>query len=65
MRRYLDGYLPMEADLTLYWPAGLLRVAGVDPQPQPRVRLQVAADGAFLRLTFAGRLAARWERVRP
>ncbi|WP_334135281.1 hypothetical protein [Tepidimonas sp.] len=65
MRRYLDGYLPMEADLTLHWPAGLLRVAGIEPQPQPGVRLQAAADGASLRLTFAGRLAARWELVRP
>ncbi len=65
MRRYLDGYLPMEADLALHWPAGLLRVAAVEPQPQPGVRLHVQADGASLRLTFAGRLAARWELVRP
>ncbi|TSE36190.1 hypothetical protein [Tepidimonas charontis] len=65
MRRYLDGYLPMQADLTLHWPAGLLRVAAVEPQPQPGVQLRVQDDGASLHLIFAGRLAARWELERP
>ena len=61
MRRYLDGYLPMEADLAVTWPDGLLSVAGVDPAPQPGVRLTAASDGARLQVTFAGRLSARWE----
>ncbi|MCX7663802.1 MAG: hypothetical protein N2Z61_08675 [Tepidimonas fonticaldi] len=61
MRRYLDGFLPMEADLAVTWPDGLLSVAGVEPAPQPGVRLTAGSDGARLRVTFAGRLSARWE----
>lgn len=61
MRRYLDGFLPMEADLTVSWPAGLLSVVAVEPAPQPGVRLTAGADGARLHVIFAGRLAARWE----
>ena len=61
MRRYLDGYLPMEADLQVRWPTGLLQVAAVEPVPQPGVRLSTQSDGARLHVTFAGRLAARWE----
>lgn len=61
MRRYLDGFLPMDAELTLSWPAGLLSVAAVDPMPQTGVRLSTMRDGARLHVTFAGRLAARWE----
>lgn len=61
MRRYLDGYLPMEAQLRVSWPPGLLGVTAVEPAPQPGVRLQTAADGAHLNVIFAGRLSARWE----
>lgn len=61
MRRYLDGFLPMEADLAVTWPDGLLSVAAVDPAPQPGVRLTAGTDGARLQVTFAGRLSARWE----
>lgn len=65
MRRYLDGYLPMEAELKVAWPPGLLQVAGTNPAPQPGVRLATAADGATLHVTFAGRLSATWELQRP
>ena len=61
MRRYLDGFLPMEADLAVTWPDGLLSVAAVDPAPHPGVRLTAGPDGARLQVTFAGRLSARWE----
>ncbi len=64
MRRYLDGYLPMEATLQVSWPSGLLQVAGTDPVVQPGVRLQQASDGATLQVVFAGRLAAKWRLVR-
>jgi hypothetical protein len=60
MRRYLDGYLPMEATLHVRWPSGMLRVDGTDPQVQPGVQLQQSADGATLQVVFAGRLAAKW-----
>ena len=64
MRRYLDGYLPMEATLQVRWPSGLLQVASTEPAEQPGVRLQQASDGATLQVVFAGRLAAKWRLVR-
>lgn len=64
MRRYLDGYLPMEATLQVRWPSGLLQVAATEPAVQPGVRLQQASDGATLQVVFAGRLSAKWRLVR-
>ena len=61
MRRYLDGYLPMDARLSLHWPAGLLAVEQTSPPPQPGVRLSQDGSGATLDLTFAGRMTAVWE----
>jgi hypothetical protein len=61
MRRYLDGYLPMDAKLSLKWPSGLLAVEQTQPAPQPGVRLTEAADGATLDITFAGRMSATWD----
>lgn len=65
MRRYLDGYLPMDAQLQLRWPAGLLQVQSTQPAPQPGVRLSQHPEGAQLDLTFAGRMRATWELGRP
>lgn len=60
MRRYLDGYLPMEARLRVTWPVGLLALEQTQPAPQPGVRLTEAPDGATLDITFAGRMTATW-----
>jgi hypothetical protein len=60
MRRYLDGYLPMDAKLSLKWPPGLLAVEHTQPAPQPGVRLTESDDGATLDVTFAGRMSATW-----
>lgn len=67
MRRYLDGYLPMDARLSLHWPAGLLAVEQTFPAPQPGVRLSQDGNGATLDITFAGRMTALWElrQLRP
>lgn len=65
MRRYLDGFLPMEAELKVVWPPGLLQVAATDPPPQPGVKLSAGTGGAVLHVTFAGRLTATWELQRP
>lgn len=65
MRRYLDGYLPMDAKLSLKWPTGLLAVEQTQPAPQPGVRLTEADDGATLDITFAGRMSATWELKAP
>jgi hypothetical protein len=55
MRRYLDGYLPMSADLNVYWTEGLLRIQETDPQPQPGVVIKESSRGAQMQLIFAGR----------
>lgn len=60
MRRYLDGYLPMDAKLSVEWPEGLMAVEHTNPVPQPGVRLEQHAQGATLDMTFAGRMTATW-----
>ena len=55
MRRYLDGYLPMTADLHLYWNKGLLEIKETDPSPQPGVVVKQTDSGAQMNLVFAGR----------
>jgi hypothetical protein len=65
MRRYLDGYLPMQAKLHVQWPGGLLRVADQDPANQAGAQLQTRPDGATWQLTFAGRLSTHLLLQRP
>lgn len=65
MRRYLDGYLPMEARLAFEWPEGLLRVQQTQPPAQPGVQLTTGPAGAALNLVFAGRMTATVDLVRP
>lgn len=65
MRRYLDGYLPMQADLRLFWPSGLLRVKDTAPHPQSGVIVESHPDGALMRLVFAGRFSGHFTLDRP
>jgi predicted RNA-binding protein with TRAM domain len=67
MRRYLDGYLPMQARLAFRWPDGLLQVKATQPGEQPGVRIAATGAGANLDLVFAGRMRATvdLERSRP
>ena len=58
MRRYLDGYLPMQAKLTFEWPETLVSLYQTLPEPQPGVKLSQHAAGAELTMVFAGRLLA-------
>lgn len=58
MRRYLDGYLPMQAQLSFDWPPGLLAVAATEPTAQPGVALTQSDSGARMDITFAGRMRA-------
>jgi hypothetical protein len=58
MRRYLDGYLPMQARLSFRWPDGLLQLKTTRPGEQPGVRIDASAAGADLDLVFAGRMRA-------
>ena len=63
MRRYLDGYLPMQATLSIQWPDGLLSLRDTSPGPQPGVQVARTAAGARLDLVFAGRMTAALELV--
>lgn len=65
MRRYLDGYLPMQAQLQVHWPTGLLRVVNQEPSNQAGAQLQTRPDGATWQLTFAGRLSTHMTLMRP
>lgn len=65
MRRYLDGYLPMQARLVFQWPDGLLRVAATEPPSQPGVQVDARRDGLSMDIVFAGRMSATVELERP
>ncbi len=64
MRRYLDGYLPMQANLRFEWPRNSLRLKSTNPAPQEGVRLLSAEGNAELDMVFAGRLLANIDLVR-
>lgn len=64
MRRYLDGYLPMQARLAFQWPDGLLRLHSTAPLEQPGVTVHSHSGGAQLDLVFAGRMTATLDLVR-
>lgn len=65
MRRYLDGYLPMQAQLQVKWPEGLLQVTAQEPANQAGADLQARSDGATWQLIFAGRLNTHLVLQRP
>lgn len=60
MRRYIDGFLPMQAKLKVVWPTGLLQLAEVTPKAQAGVVVRSAADQAAMDATFAGTLRVQW-----
>jgi hypothetical protein len=65
MRRYLDGYLPMQAKLNVHWTDGLLSLSDVQPSAQPGVKLNTSGQGASLDLIFAGRFTGSFLLKRP
>lgn len=65
MRRYLDGFLPMQARLNFQWPQGLLAVASTQPAAQPGVQVDAQSTGLRLDMVFAGRMTATVELTRP
>jgi len=58
MRRYFDGYLPMQARLSFEWPGHRVSLKQTNPEPQPGVKLMQDSDRAQLDIIFAGRLLA-------
>jgi hypothetical protein len=65
MRRYLDGYLPMQAKLNFEWPSGLLMLNATEPAAQPGVNVSQSESGAQMDITFAGRMRATLDLRRP
>lgn len=65
MRRYLDGYLPMQAQLQVQWPADMLSLVSQEPVNQAGAQLQVRPDGATWDIIFAGRLTTLMVLQRP
>jgi hypothetical protein len=64
MRRYFDGYLPMNAKLKFEWPQGRMSLKETNPAPQPGVKLMQDSNTAEMDITFAGRLLANIDLVR-
>lgn len=58
-RRYLDGYFPLHLRLQVEYPTGLLQWQGVDPAPQPGLRVDVNAGRVQIDARFTGRLTLR------
>ena len=61
MRRFLDGYYPMEVSIRVRYPAQLLALQGFDPAPQPGFRLHTAPGEIELDARFEGRLHTRFD----
>lgn len=64
MRRFLDGYYPMQVHLAIDWPSGLLRLVDSDPEPQPGLAIETRPDGLVLDAHFEGRLVSRLHLMR-
>ena len=61
MRRFLDGYYPMEVSIGVRYPAELLTLQGFDPVPQPGYRLRTRPGEIELDARFEGRLHTRFD----
>ncbi len=64
MRRFLDGYYPMQVRLDVRWPAGLLALEDSDPPAQPGLSIDEDERGLTLNAHFEGRLESRLHLVR-
>ena len=65
MRRFLDGYYPMQVRLEVHWPPGLLRLSRSEPAPQPGHDLETDAGMVTVSAHFEGRLRSRLYLERP
>jgi len=61
MRRFLDGYYPLQVTIEVSFPADRLHFLGTTPQAQPGVRLGVRPGRVDLDLWLEGRLTARFD----
>ena len=59
MRRFLDGYYPMQVRLDIDWPTGMLTLADSQPPAQPGLAIETDDSGLRLEAHFEGRLLSR------
>lgn len=56
MRKFLDGYYPMQVSLRIEYPAQLLRVLDISPADQPGFRISQKAGSVKIETLFEGEL---------
>ena len=61
MRRFLDGYYPMEVSIRIRYPAQLMALQTFEPAPQPGFILHTAPGEIELDARFEGRLQTRFD----
>lgn len=66
MRKFLDGYYPMQVSLRLEYPAGLLQVVDISPAEQQGFRVNQQAGLVNIETLFEGELRTQvqFERLR-
>lgn len=64
MRRFLDGYYPMQVRLEVRWPEGMLAFEESSPPAQPGLAIESNDQGVTLDAYFEGRLESRLHLVR-
>lgn len=55
-RKFLDGYYPMHVTLDIHYPDSRLRLAEIDPPPQPGFELSTSPGRLLLNAWFEGEL---------
>lgn len=64
MRRFLDGFYPMQVRLEVRWPAGMLTLQESEPPAQPGLAIEENPQGVTLEAHFEGRLESRLHLIR-
>ncbi|MFI9655072.1 hypothetical protein ABGV17_10105 [Guyparkeria sp. GHLCS8-2] len=64
MRRFLDGYYPMQVRLEVSWPEGMLALQKSEPPAQPGLAIKANPRGVTLDAHFEGRFESRLHLVR-
>ena len=65
MRKFLDGYYPMQVTLDIDYPQTMLRVVDISPQPAPGLALQETPGHIHIDALFEGELFTLVQFVRP
>ncbi|MFN2381626.1 MAG: alpha/beta hydrolase [Guyparkeria sp.] len=64
MRRFLDGYYPMQVRLDVRWPDGMLALEESVPAAQAGLEIEANKQGVTVEAHFEGRLESRLHLVR-